>query len=83
MLLATGLAGRLEIVLVETVDRAILASIRGPISSESWNANTASAQPGRSSTRWEPAVRLMVQPIRNRAARTWRARVDGHWLKRL
>ena len=33
---------------------AIRASIRGPISSSSWNANTKSAQPARDSVRWEP-----------------------------
>lgn len=59
---------------------AIRASIRGPISSESWNANTTSSWPSRSRTLCEPASRLMLQPIRNSAARTRFAFVAGQGL---
>jgi hypothetical protein len=43
---------------------AIRASMRGPISSESWNAKTKSSWPGRARTRCDPVVRFNVQPIR-------------------
>lgn len=59
------------------VRRAIRASMRGPISSPSWNANTTSGHPGRASVRCEPASRVTVQPSRRSAARTRRAFADG------
>src|SRR5579859_6591600 len=58
---------------VRPVWRAMRASILGPISSESWNANTKSGQPPRAKTRCEQDSRLMDQPMRRRAARTRRA----------
>ena len=60
---------------------AIRDSIRGPISSRSWNAKVKSGQPGRQSTRCDvPDWRLTAHPMRKRAANTKRAFVDGHWL---
>ncbi len=53
-------------------------SIRGPISSESWNAKTTSAQPSRASVLCELASRLIRHPIRNSAAKTRRALAAGH-----
>lgn len=66
---------------VSPVCLAIRVSIRGPISSLSWNAKVKSGQPERDRTRCDvPDWRLIVQPIRNKAASTNRALVDGHWL---
>ncbi len=63
------------------VFRAMRASILGPISTLSWKAKTKSGQPARLRTRWEPDLRrLMLQPIRRRAASTRPALVAGHWL---
>ncbi len=59
---------------------AIRASMRGPISSSSWKANTKSAHPVRDNVRWEPDCRLTTQPILSRAASTRRARVLGQAL---
>ena len=61
---------------------AIRASMRGPISSLSWNAKMKSSHDGRSSVRWEPDWRLILQPILRRAARTRLALVAGQLLKR-
>src|SRR5215510_11562366 len=58
------------------------ASIRGPISSPSWKANTTSAQPGRESMRCEPDWRLILQPMRRSAASASLAFVVDHWLMR-
>ena len=56
---------------VSPVRLAMRASIRGPISSLSWKANTTSGQLGRARIRCEPRTcRLTRHPIRNRAART-------------
>ncbi len=52
---------------------AIRTSMRGPISSPSWKANTKSGQPSRSRVRWLPDSRLTCQPIRRNPARTRRA----------
>lgn len=46
------------------------ASIRGPISSPSWNAHTKSGQPARCIVVWLPVCRLTDQPRRNNAAKT-------------
>ncbi len=62
---------------------AILASIRGPISSSSWTANTKSGQEDRARVRCEPDWRLTCQPRRSRAASTIRAFDEGQLLKRL
>ena len=62
---------------------AIRASIAGPISSSSWNANTKSGKPDRDNVRWEPDWRLTLQPMRNNAAITRRAFVAGQLLKQL
>ena len=68
---------------VSPVRLATRASIRGPISSLSWKANTTSGQLGRARIRCEPRTcRLTRHPIRNRAARTRLAFVAGHWLTR-
>ena len=56
---------------------AMRASILGPISSRSWNANTMSGEPSRARVRWEPDWRLTRQPARRSAARTREARADG------
>lgn len=57
---------------------AILASIRGPISTPWWKDQTKSGQPGRSRTLWEPsASRLTRHPIERSALRTRRALVAG------
>src|SRR5690606_9479251 len=58
--------------------RAMRASIRGPISSPSWNANTKSGQPSRRSVRWLPDSRFTDQPIRSSAAKTRRAFAAPH-----
>jgi len=62
---------------VRPVRFAILASMRGPISSRSWNANTKSGHPGRSSVRCDPVCRLIAHPMRSSAASTRLARVLG------
>lgn len=49
---------------------AMCASIRGPISSPSWNANTKSGHPSRDNVRCEPDWRLMLHPMRWSGART-------------
>jgi hypothetical protein len=57
------------------------ATIRGPISSASWNANTTSGQSSRDNVRCEePDSRLIVQPLRKRAARSRLALTAPHWL---
>ena len=47
---------------------AMRASMRGPISSPSWNANTTSCHPSRDKVRCDPDCRFSFQPIENRAA---------------
>lgn len=59
---------------------AMRTSIRGPISSLAWNANTKSGQPSLERIRWEPDCLLILQPIRKSAARSLRARVLDHLL---
>jgi hypothetical protein len=63
---------------VRPVRLAIRASMRGPVSSRSWNGNTTSGQPARARGRCDPDSRLICQPIRSRAARTRRALVADH-----
>jgi hypothetical protein len=56
---------------VRPVCLAMRASMRGPISSPSWNEKTKSGRLGWERIRWEPAAsRLTRQPIWRRAART-------------
>ncbi len=59
-----------------------VTEVRGyshPISSLSWNEKTKSGRSGWERIRWEPAVsRFRRQPIRRRAARTWRALMDRY-----
>lgn len=62
---------------VRPVRFAILASMRGPISSRSWNANTKSGHPERSRVRCDPVCRLVAHPMRSSAASTRLARVLG------
>jgi hypothetical protein len=64
------------------VDFAILARMRGPSSSSSWNAKTTSGHPGRLRVRCEPDCRLMRQPSRRRALSTPRALAAGQRLTR-
>ena len=52
---------------------ATRASIRGPISSPSWKANTKSGNPSRFRMRWEPVRRASSHPILSSARRTFRA----------
>ncbi len=59
---------------------AIRASIRGPISSLAWNANTKFGYPDFISVLCDEDMRFISHPLRNNAART---RFDfelGHWL---
>ena len=56
---------------------AIRASIRGPISSPSWNAKTTSGHPSRDNVRCDPDCRLSVHPMPNRAASKRLALTDG------
>jgi len=66
---------------VRPVRFAIRASIRGPISSLSWNPKTKSGHDARSSVRCEPDCRLIFQPILRRAANTRLALAAGQLLK--
>jgi len=62
---------------------AMRTSMRGPISSGSWKAQTKPVKPSRWSTLCEPlASRLTVQPMRRSAANTREARVERQWLTR-
>lgn len=58
---------------VRPVCLAIRVSMRGPISSLSWNAKAKSAQPTRYNVRGEPDCRLIAQPMgkRGRPERVW------------
>lgn len=51
---------------------AIRASILGPSSSLSWKAKITLGEPSFERVLWEPEVRLTIQPMRRRAARTLR-----------
>src|SRR3989344_8232763 len=55
---------------VRPVCLAMRASIRGPISSLSWNANVTSDHPPFERILCEPFCRLMCQPERNSALKT-------------
>ncbi len=69
---------------VSPVRFAIRESIRGPISSVSWNAKTKSGQPSRLMTLCEVAdCRLTVHPIRIRALNNLDALVEDHILMML
>jgi hypothetical protein len=54
------------------------ASMRGPSSSVSWNANTTSGHLERSKVLCDPEIRLTRHPIRMSGAKTRRAFVAGH-----
>ena len=62
---------------------ATRASIRGPISSLSWNAKTKSGKPSRASVLCEPDCLLTVQPRRSRADSNRLAWILGQWVMRL
>lgn len=61
---------------------ATRASIRGPISSLSWNDQVKSAYPALPNSRCEPFTRFSRQPALRRAASTCLALTDGQRLKR-
>jgi len=67
---------------VNPVFLAILANIRGPISSRSWNEKTKSDQPSRLRVRWDPVCRTTNHPFLCSARRTSGDFLDGHWLIR-
>ncbi len=61
---------------------AIRPSMRGPISSSSWNAKTTSGQSGFARVRWDPDWRFNCHPVRSSAASTRRAFNEGQLVKR-
>ena len=78
---AKGWASHHKSSAVNPVCFAIRASIFGPISTLSWNAQTKSAYPVRCNVMWEEPLRtLAVHPMRNKARYTRLAFELGHLL---
>jgi hypothetical protein len=67
---------------VPATDRLTNRLVGGHYVLQFWDANTKSGYPGRDSVRCEPDWRFILQPIDIRAASSFLALTEGHWLMR-